>query len=378
MDNRVLVVDDSDANLKVLRELLEPHYTVSCALTGEECLSKLRSFSPDVVLLDIVMPGVDGYEVCRRIKTAPVGQFTQVILVSTFATSQERVVGYAAGADDFLSKPYDHEELLAKLRVQFRLRMSIADLWAANASIQKFNVELENLVAQRTAEVVATRDVAIFGLAKLAESRDPDTGEHLDRIRNYCQILADQLSRHGPYRSEITPQFIEDIYRSSPLHDIGKVGIPDAVLLKPGRLTREEFEIMKRHTVIGAEALLQAVEFSTCGSFLDMAIAIARHHHERFDGKGYPDGIVGYDIPLAARITALADVFDALTTARVYKPAYAPDVARHMIEEEVGNHFDPVVVEAFQDRYRDFICVYEATRSPDLVPPDSLAMELQR
>jgi response regulator RpfG family c-di-GMP phosphodiesterase len=324
------------------------------AVTGEECLEKLPQFNPELVLLDIMMPGIDGYETCRRIKQSSFGDFTQVVLVSGKASTAERLQGYEVGADDYVVKPFDHDELLAKIEVQFRLRKTLSDLWEANAKIQQFNTELEQLVQQLTAEVVDTRDVAIFALAKLAESRDPETGEHLDRIRNYSRLLAEELGREGPYADLIDQEFIEDIYRSSPLHDIGKVGIPDAILLKPGRLTREEFQTMKGHSAIGAEALRQAVERSTCGGFLSMAIDIARYHHERFNGSGYPDGLAGPDIPLSARIVALADVYDALTSARVYKAAYDPDVAKNMIEAEEGEHFDPAVVEAFRARYDDF------------------------
>lgn len=355
MNKRILIADDCPVNVEILEEILRNKYELAAASSGEECLERLRAFSPDLVLLDIMMPGMDGYEVCRRIKQSPCGNFTQIMLVSGKASAPERLQGYEVGADDYIVKPFDHDELLARVEIQFRLRDTLEELWAANAKIQEFNSELECLVQQRTAEVVATRDVAVFALAKLADSRDPDTGEHLERMRNYSRILAEQLGREGPYVDQIDERFIEDIYRSSPLHDIGKVGILDAILLKPGRLTEEEFEDMKQHSAIGAEALQQAVEQSKCGSFLDMGIDIARHHHERFNGTGYPDGLAGDAIPLSARIVALADVFDALTSERVYKSAIGPDVAKGMIEEEKGQHFDPAIVEAFLARYDEFL-----------------------
>ncbi|HYW79116.1 MAG TPA: HD domain-containing phosphohydrolase [Thermoguttaceae bacterium] len=202
-----------------------------------------------------------------------------------------------------------------------------------------------------------TRDMAVFVLAKLADSRDPETGEHLERMREYCRILAERLSREGPYTEQIDRDFLDDLYRSSPLHDIGKVGIPDSILLKPGRLSRDEFEVMKGHAEIGAKALKEAVTQSHCGHFLAMARDIARHHHERYNGSGYPDGLAGNAIPMAARIVALADVFDALTSERVYKAAYDPEIARAMIEEESGEHFDPAIVDAFRACYEDFVKV---------------------
>lgn len=355
MKPRILIVDDSEINRKILVKLLRDSYEVQCVTSGEECLTKVAEFGPDLVLLDIMMPGLDGYETCRRLKTGPLGQFTQVILVSAKGSKAERLMGYEVGADDYIVKPFDHDELLAKVRIQFRLRTTVESLWHANAKVQQFNNELERIVQERSGDVVATRDLAIFALAKLAESRDPETGEHLERMRNYSRILAEDLARNGPYTDEITSTFIDDLYRSSPLHDIGKVGIPDAILLKPARLTPEEFEIMKQHAVIGARALVETAEQNRCGSFLAMAIQITRHHHERYNGRGYPDALAADRIPLSARIVALADVYDALTSPRVYKPAYEPEIARQMIEDERGQHFDPVIVDAFARRYEEFL-----------------------
>jgi putative two-component system response regulator len=365
MKPRILIVDDSEINLKVLDQLLNSDYELCRARSGLEALAKIRQFSPDLVVLDIMMPGLDGYETCRQIKAGPLGAFTPVILVSAKASTSERLQGYEAGADDYLVKPFDHDELLAKVRIHFRLRSAMEDLWKANGKIHQFNCELERMVSQQTTEVVATRDIAIFALAKLAESRDPETGEHLERMRNYCRILAEELHCQGPWQERTAETFVDDIYRSSPLHDIGKVGIPDAILLKPGRLTSEEFDIMKRHTVIGATALEEAVRYNTSGGFLTMAIDIARHHHERFDGHGYPDGLAGEAIPLSARVVAVADVYDALTSARVYKPAYDPELARQMIEEEEGLQFDPAVVTAFRRRYDEILELHQAIQASE-------------
>lgn len=368
MKPRVLLVDNSESNLNVLRGLLDSQYELATAKGGEHCLNLLRRFSPDLVLAEIALPGLDGYETCRLIKAGPMGKFTQVILISTQASITDRLQAYDVGADDFIARPFDHDELLAKIRIQFRLREAMEDLWSANDQIQQFNHELEALVQTRTSEVVATRDIAIFTLAKLAESRDPETGEHLDRMRNYCRILAEELHCSGPYREQVDAAFVDNIYRSSPLHDIGKVGVPDAILLKPGRLTKHEFDIMKEHTTIGATALEEAVRQHESACFLSMAIDIARHHHERFDGRGYPFGLAGYDIPLAARVAALADVYDALTSVRVYKPAYDPEVARRMIEEEDGRHFDPVIVRAFLDRHDDFLTLVRTNPAARVEP----------
>ncbi|MBN1910159.1 MAG: response regulator [Pirellulales bacterium] len=358
MKDRVLIVDDCPINVRILQELLSEEYELESATSGEECLEKVRDFSPELILLDIMMPGISGYEVCRQIKSSPLGDFTMVILVSGKASPAERLKGYDVGADDYVVKPFDHDELLAKVRIHFRLRGAMKQLWLANNQIQEFNCELEQLVEQRSHEILATRDIAIFALAKLADSRDPETGEHLERMRHYCRILAEYLSKEGPYHDVVDDTFVDNIYRSSPLHDIGKVGIPDAILLKPGKLTTEEFEIMKRHTTIGADALRQAAEQSSSGGFLAMAELIARSHHERFNGSGYPDGLAGSNIPLAARVVALADVYDALTSPRVYKSAFDPDDAKRMIEEERGKHFDPAIIDAFlacEEAFRDVV-----------------------
>jgi putative two-component system response regulator len=359
MRGRILIVDDCPVNTDILKELLETEYDLATAASGEEALERLTTFNPDLVLLDIMMPGIDGYETCRRIKASPIGDFTQVIFVSGKGASNERLDGFEAGADDYVAKPFNQDELLAKIHVQFRLRKALEDLWRADNQIREFNNQLERLVIDRSADLIATRDLAVFALAKLTESRDPETGEHLERMRRYCQIVAEQLSIEGPYTGEITPKFLSDLYRSSPLHDIGKVGIPDAILLKPGKLTDAEFEIMKRHTVIGAQALEEAAGQSRCGGFLDMATDIARHHHERFDGSGYPDGLAGQNIPLASRIVALGDVFDAMATPRVYKAAIPPNKVRSFILQSSGTQFDPAVVAAFAARYDDFMAILD-------------------
>lgn len=368
MEERILVVDDAPINRRILEELLDEHYELAFAADGEECLLKVREFEPELVLLDIMMPGIDGYEVCRRIKDSPIGAFTQVIFVSGKTSTAERMEGYEAGADDYIVKPFDHDELLAKVRIHFRLRESQIEVRKANLRLQEFNSDLERLAAERSRQIIATRDVTIFTLAKLAESRDPETGEHLERMSTYSRILADELNGRGPYSGQMDDAFVDQIYRASPLHDIGKVGIPDAILLKPGAFDPREWEIMKRHTTIGAEALEQAVQGNPNAAFLGLAAAVARHHHEWFNGSGYPDGLAGTDIPLCARIVALADVFDALTSRRVYKPALSPEESRRIIEKERGEHFDPVVVDAFLARYDEFVEVFHTVLDRELVP----------
>lgn len=347
MKNKILVVDDNDINVEIFQELLQEDYILATADCGEKCLEKISEFDPDVVLLDIMMPGIGGYETCRRIKAGCGSQLPQIVLVSAESSIESRLKGYQAGADDYIVRPLDNDELAAKIRVQIRLREALTNLESMHKQLSLQNAKLEELVRQRTTEVVETRDLVVFALAKLAESRDPETGEHLERMQKYSHILTMQLANTHQYKNEIDKQFIENLYRASPLHDIGKVGIPDAILLKPGRLSASEFENLKQHTTIGEDAIKKATKHGNSGGFLEMGADIARAHHERFNGSGYPDGLSGEDISLAARIVALADVYDALTSIRVYKTALEPEVARSMIIEETGKHFDPIIVDAF-------------------------------
>ncbi len=249
-------------------------------------------------------------------------------------------------------------------RVLDILQQSQQDLESAHQTATNRATELTEMVQQRTIEAIATRDMAVFAMAQLTESRDPETGEHLERMRAYTQVLAEYLAREGPYADQFDEQFLEDLYRSSPLHDIGKVGIPDKILLKPGPLTPDELVVMRQHTTLGADALLRAAKQSEYGAFLELAAAIARSHHERFDGTGYPDGLKGEEIPLAARIVALADVFDALTSVRVYKDAMDPELAKQFILVQDGEHFDPVVTDAFQACYDKFLEIHAANQPP--------------
>jgi putative two-component system response regulator len=246
-----------------------------------------------------------------------------------------------------LKKPFDPLELQQVAAAQ-TARWRLTKIVAQNTELLKSRVE------QRTQEIYETRNLVFFTLARLAESRDPETGHHLERIEGYTMLLVKWLAKNGAYQDMMTDHYCDQVCRSSVLHDIGKVGIPDSILLKPGKLTRDEFEIMKEHARIGAEALEDsAVQSSSC-DFLSTAAEIARYHHERFDGSGYPHGLAGTDIPLSARIVAVADVFDALTSERVYKTAMSAEEARMLILAESGCHFDPEIVAAFIAQWDHF------------------------
>jgi putative two-component system response regulator len=282
------------------------------------------------------MPEMSGVDLCRAIRAEDMDAYVYVVLLTSHNGPHERVAGLRAGADDFVVKPSNLAELRARLAAGERV------------------LSLE------------TRDVAIFALAKLAESRDAGTGAHLERVRSYSRVLAQHLATTSRFEREIDAEQIRLVYQTSPLHDIGKVGIPDSVLLKPGRLTEAEFEVMKRHTSIGAHTLDAARQRFPEIKFLKMARDIAASHHERFDGSGYPEGLAGDEIPLAARIVAVADVYDALTSQRVYKDAYSHEVARQSILDLAGTQFDPDLVTAFVANERALEAI--RARRPDEVP----------
>ncbi len=296
----VLIVDNDPAIRRLFQSLFAQNYCIREAATGEDAIEAAAAWPPDLVLLDIMLPGIDGYETCRRLKGLPAAKAAQVIMVSARSTQTELADAFAAGADDYLVKPINPAEILSRVDLHFRLRDSQAATEALQQQVDRHHAALKRATAERTEEILAVQDVAVFTLAKVAESRDNETGQHVLRLREYAQRLAHELAFDSPYAGQIDNGFLADLFRSSPLHDIGKVGVPDAILLKPGRLTTEEFEIMKRHTTIGGNILNEAVLQAKGGGFLTMAATIARFHHERWDGTGYPAGLVADEIPLPA------------------------------------------------------------------------------
>jgi putative two-component system response regulator len=322
---RILVVDDDEIGLAVVRNALEHvGHDVLTAANGEEALDVLRREDVRLVITDWEMPVIDGLDLCRAIRKRS-GGYVYVILLTSHGSSAAIVTGMSAGADDFIVKPFNQAELMARVRAGERV------------------LALE------------TREMVIFALAKLAESRDSDTGQHLERVQRYAKKLAEALMENPAYKDEVDSEFVRLVYQTSPLHDIGKVGIPDCVLLKPGRLSDHEFDIMKSHTLMGAHTLDAALREYPTARFLQMARDIAMSHHERWDGLGYPQRLAGTDIPLAARIVAVADVYDALTSKRVYKNSFTHTVAREVILADAGSHFDPDVVKAFEAAETEFL-----------------------
>lgn len=344
----ILIVDDTPDNIEMLRQLLRADYTVHAALSGAKALEIAHADpQPDIILLDIMMPGMDGYEVCRRLKRNPATEHIPVMFVSALDQTGDEAIGLELGAVDYVRKPY--EPVLVKARLRNHL------------ALKRYETELEQLVEARTAELNLTQQVTIEALASLAEYRDTETGSHIKRTQHYVRALATYLSRHGPYQPLLDPSTVELMYRCAPLHDIGKVAVRDVVLLKPGKLTEAEFEEMKQHVIYGSKALEVASGEHGASSFLKLARELILGHHERWDGKGYPHGLRGEDIPLPGRLMAIADVYDALISRRVYKPAFPHDKAVALIAEGRGTQFDPVILDAFlviADEFRRIALAY--------------------
>ena len=344
----ILVVDDLVENARLLRDFLEPKgYRIVSASGGEEALQWLDGELPDAILLDLVMPDMDGLSLCRRIKDNPERRHIPIIFITGHAERDLNVEALELGAEDFVSKPFDPILLHARIRNALRTKYLQDQLISYRRKLESSNERLEIAVGERTEQIERIQQVIVFSLAKLAESRDTETGDHLERMRSYTREIALELRRAGPYRHLITDGFVESLYRSSPLHDIGKVGIPDSILLKPGKLTTHEFEIMKTHTQIGGDTLRAADREAGGDLFLSMGRDVAYYHHEKWNGAGYPQGLAGEDIPLAARIAAISDVYDALSSKRPYKDAFSHEKSRSIIMEGNGTHFDPAIVDAF-------------------------------
>jgi putative two-component system response regulator len=347
----VLVVDDTPQNLDLISELLTHRYKVRVAPSGARALQIAHSAPPDLILLDVVMPAPDGHEVCRQLKADAATRDIPVIFLTSRHDLEDEALGFSLGAVDYIAKPVVPPLLLARVHNQLTLKVA-ADFLRDKSSY------LEAEVARRTQEVHDVQDVTILTLASLAEARDNDTGNHILRTQRYVRLLATALRDHPACASQLDEQTIEWLYKSAPLHDIGKVGIPDAILLKPGKLTPDEFEVMKTHTTLGRDALAMAEQrLGKTVPFLRIAKEIAYSHQEKWDGSGYPQGLVGEAIPLSARLMAVADVYDALISQRVYKGAMSHPEAVAIVRAGRGNHFDPAVVDAFLAHEAEFLAI---------------------
>jgi putative two-component system response regulator len=344
-----LVVDDTADNLSLMSELLKDIYKVKVANSGEKALKYVQGdHKPDLILLDIMMPGLSGYDVIRELKANPDTRSIPVIFLTAMSAAEDEKKGLEMGAADYVTKPISPPIVLARVKTQLENK-------AAADFLRDQNVYLETEVTKRTRELSAIQDVTILAMASLAETRDSDTGNHIRRTQYYVKALAEKLQTSPRFVQFLTNQTIDMLFKSAPLHDIGKVGIPDRILLKPGRFEPHEFEIMKTHTTLGRDAILHAEkQLGMQVEFLNLAKEIAYFHQEKWDGSGYPTGESGDDIPISARLMAVADVYDALISRRVYKEGMPHEKAVSIIKEGRGSHFDPDIVDAFLDLQNEF------------------------
>lgn len=354
----ILIVDDESANLKVLSMTLESLYGVRVANSGARALQIVQSDPrPDLILLDIMMPEMDGYAVLKKLKEDPSSRDIPVIFFTAMIADEDEEKGLELGAVDYIMKPIRPAILMARVKTHLILKQ-------AQDFINDKNAYLESEVERRMEENRLIQNVSIRALAHLAEIRDPETGDHILRTQSYVRVLATHLQSHPRFSEAISDHYIQLLAKSAPLHDIGKVGIPDHVLLKPGSLTGDEWTIMKTHAELGARAIEHAEkDVEQPVEFLTLAKEIAHWHHERWDGSGYPDGLAKEAIPISARIMALADVFDALISVRVYKPAMSFDEARDIIIDERNRQFDPDITDAFRECFDEFVTIAKKYQS---------------
>ena len=351
----ILAVDDTPDNLLLISGLLKDDYHVKVANGGERAIKIARSDNPpDLILLDIMMPDIDGYEVCRLLKADETTCHIPIIFLTAKTEVEDETHGLEIGAVDYITKPISPPIVLARVKTHLALKR-MQDF------LRDQNAYLESEVKKRTEEVVAIQDVTIHAMASMAETRDNETGNHIRRTQHYVKLLAEKLRTHPHFVQFLDDdKTIEMLFKSAPLHDIGKVGIPDAILLKPDRLTKEEFEVMKSHTTLGRDAIVHAEKnLGIEVPFLQYAKEIAYSHQEKWDGSGYPKGLIGNDIPISARLMAVADVYDALISRRVYKTPMPHDEAVKIMLEGKGRHFDPDVIDAFMECEAEFKVIGE-------------------
>ena len=352
----ILIVDDVAANLAVLGDLLHgAGYQVKAATSGRAALRyAVQEPQPALILLDVMMPEMDGYQVLATLRKDPATAGIPVIFLTALDNARDEERGFQHGAADYIAKPIKPDVVLARVRNQLLAR--IAGNW-----LRDQNTALEAEVARRMEENELIQATSIRALAHLAETRDPETGNHILRTQGYVRLLAIKLQRHPRFADTLSDAYIKMLADSAPLHDIGKVGIPDSILQKPGKLTPEEWEVMKTHSKLGSDAIEQAErDMARPVEFLVLAKEVARWHHERWDGRGYPDGLIADAIPISARLMTIADVFDALISKRVYKEPMPIDKVREIISSERGKQFDADVTDVFLVSFSEFAAIAEA------------------
>ncbi len=345
---RIMVVDDNVTNLNIARKALEDQYDVMLIPGGEKALDILSKIPPDLILLDIEMPGMDGFEVINRIKSmpAPICDIPVIFLTAKVGNESE-FEGLNLGAIDYITKPFSIPLLLKRVELHLKLARQQSELL-------NYSNNLKDMVLDKTRDIIELQYSVVYVMADMVERRDGSTGGHLLRTRNFIKLLLNEVVERGFYSNELHGIDHEMYAHASQMHDVGKISIPDSILLKPGRLTPDEFEIMKKHASLGEEAINFALSSIKDATFLEVAAEFASTHHERWDGTGYPNGLKGEDIPLTGRLMAIVDVYDALISKRPYKDAIPHEKAVEMVVEGSGSHFDPTLIDAFMSVEQQF------------------------
>ena len=352
----LMIVDDDPENIRALGRCLPKGYQYKSALNGLDALNQLWDSEevPDLILLDMLMPGMDGVEVCRRIKADDRLSAIPVIFLSGAFEVSTKIKALSFGGVDYITKPFNFDEVLARIDLHLQLAMLRNELKTSNN-------HLEVLIREKIRELSALQMETIFALVCLVGRRDEYTNAHMTRLQNVCRLMALRLQESARYKAPISATFIEQLFNTCPLYDIGKISIPDAILLKTGELTPAEYQVMTNHTRIGADTLREVQDKHPDNEFIAMGIDIALSHHEKWDGSGYPNGLIGTDIPLAAQIVGIIETFDALLSKRPYKEAVTFDEAYLTITECSGTCFNPDMVKAFVDMTEDLKTIYSDT-----------------
>lgn len=347
---KIVVIDDVAANLKLLENILND---IDCQTRvfqdGNMALKSISRDTPDLILLDIKMPEINGYKVCHELKKNADTEKIPVIFISSLNDVDDKVRAFRVGGVDYITAPFQAEEVKARVKTHLEIQ-------SAHRELHKHNNHLEELVQEQIKDILKTKDEllnaqysTVLAMSKLVESRDQFTGSHLERVQFYCQLIASEFMNRGLYERIIDSKFVTTLFNSCPLHDIGKILVPDNILMKESALTEGEFEIMKNHATAGSDYLKTVLASYPNNSFIKMGVEIAKHHHEKWDGSGYPDGLKGDDIPVSAQIMALADVYDALTSKRPYKEAFSHEKSCEIILRERGKQFSPTLCDLFEE-----------------------------
>jgi putative two-component system response regulator len=357
---KIAMVDDNIANLSIGRNMLKEHYEVYPVQSSARLFELLERVVPDLILLDVMMPDVDGYETIKRLKKDVRYDMIPVIFLTAMADVDSELEGLDLGAVDYVSKPFRAPLLLKRIKNHILISEQ-------RNKLQYYSDYLKEEVERKTTQVIGLQDTMLKTVTEMVEFRDGNTGGHIDRTQRYLKLLVDEMERLGLYRDITCAWDTELLIASAPLHDTGKIAISDAILNKPGKLTPAEFEIMKKHVDYGVEAIERIEAESNDYHFLRFAKVIAGAHHEKWNGEGYPNGLSGYDIPLEGRLMAIADVYDALVSARPYKNAFSTAEAEKIINEDSNVHFDPLLVDVFNKvahKFADIVHGYDREKAP--------------